>query len=99
MTASYCILTPPVQLDKAITLRFITDNNHWKYQTENIETLVDSKLGKKLKPDGNGWIIPLVAAAYDFALIRLKDKTPLPLIPLPLWQGDSKALTQALKQA
>ena len=24
---------------------------------------------------------------------------PLPIEPLPLWQGDSKALTQALKQA
>ncbi|MBF1994055.1 trypsin-like serine peptidase [Serratia symbiotica] len=99
LTAGHCVLTPPGQLDKAIELRFITDNNHWKYQTENIETLVDSKLGKKLKPDGNGWSIPPAAAAYDFALIRLKDKTPLPLTPLPLWQGDSKALTQALKQA
>lgn len=53
LTADHCVLTPPGQLDKAIALRFITDNNHWKYQTENIETLVDSKLGKKLKPDGN----------------------------------------------
>ncbi|CAI0894852.1 trypsin-like serine peptidase [Serratia entomophila] len=99
LTAGHCVLAPPGQLDKAIALRFVAGNKSWKYQTDNIETLVDSKLGKKLKPDGDGWIVPPAAAAYDFALIRLKDRTPLPIKPLPLWQGDSKALTQTLKQA
>ncbi|CAI0788517.1 trypsin-like serine peptidase [Serratia entomophila] len=99
LTAGHCVLAPPGQLDKAIALRFVAGNKSWKYQTDNIETLVDSKLGKKLKPDGDGWIVPPAAAAYDFALIHLKDRTPLPIKPLPLWQGDSKALTQTLKQA
>nr|WP_315288950.1 serine protease [Serratia proteamaculans] len=99
LTAGHCVLAPPGQLDKAIALRFVSGNKTWKYQTDNIETLVDRKLGKKLKPDGDGWIVPPAAAAYDFALIRLKDKKTLPIKPLPLWQGDSKALTLALKQA
>ncbi|AOE99490.1 MULTISPECIES: trypsin-like serine peptidase [Serratia] len=99
LTAGHCVLAPPGQLDKAVALRFVAGDKSWQYQTDNIETLVDSKLGKKLKPDGDGWIVPPAAAAYDFALIRLKDKKPLPIAPLPLWQGDSKALTQALKQA
>jgi protease YdgD len=99
LTAGHCVLAPPGQLDKAIALRFVSGNKTWKYQTDNIETLVDRKLGKKLKPDGEGWIVPPAAAAYDFALIRLKDKKPLPIKPLQLWQGDSKALTLAMKQA
>ncbi|HFK7185151.1 TPA: serine protease [Serratia odorifera] len=99
LTAGHCVLAPPGALDKAIALRFIARHSGWAYQTENIETLVDPRLGKKLKPDGDGWIVPPSAAAYDFALIRLKDPAPLPVRPLPLWQGDSKALTQAMKQA
>ncbi|VXC79761.1 putative exported metallopeptidase [Enterobacterales bacterium 8AC] len=98
LTAGHCVLAPPGHLDKAVTLRFVSNSNGWQYQTENIETLVDQKLGKKLKPDGDGWIVPPAAAAYDFALIRLKDQNVLPIKPLPLWQGDSKALTQAFKK-
>ncbi|GAA3606447.1 serine protease [Gibbsiella greigii] len=99
LTAGHCVLAPPGKLDKAIALRFVVNNEHWRYQAGKIETLVDRKLGKKLQPDGEGWIVPPAAAAYDFALIRLKDPKPLPITPLPLWQGDSKALTQALKEA
>jgi len=98
LTAGHCVLAPPNHLDKAVSLRFISDAKGWQYQTENIETLVDPKLAKKLKPDGDGWIVPPAAAAYDFALIRLKDQEALPIKPLPLWLGDSKALTQALKK-
>lgn len=98
LTAGHCVLAPPGNLDKAVALRFIVGSNGWQYQTENIETLVDQTLAKKLKPDGEGWIVP-PAAAYDLALIRLKDNQPLTIKPLLLWQGDSKALTQALKQA
>lgn len=76
LTAGHCVLAPPGHLDKAVTLRFISNTNGWQYQTENIETLVDPKLGKKLKPDGDGWIVPPAAAAYDFALIRLKEQPP-----------------------
>ncbi|WP_431222377.1 trypsin-like serine peptidase [Serratia sp. L9] len=99
LTAGHCVLAPPGNLDKAVALRFISSSKGWTYQTENIETLVDKALGQKLKADGDGWIVPPAAAAYDFALIRLKDKKPLAIKPLPLWQGDSKALTQALKLA
>lgn len=99
LTAGHCALTPPGNLDKAVALRFIPGNGGWRYQIGNIETLVDMSLGKKLKADGDGWIVPPSAAASDFALIRLNDKETLAIKPLPLWQGDSNALTQALKQA
>ncbi|WON78658.1 serine protease [Serratia sp. UGAL515B_01] len=99
LTAGHCVLAQPGNVDKAIALRFISSDKGWKYQTENIETLVDRSLGKKLKSDGDGWIVPPAAAAYDFALIRLKDVTVPDIEPLPLWQGDSKTLMQVLKQA
>ena len=39
-------LAPPGQLDKAIALRFVAGDKSRQYQTGNIETTVDSKLGK-----------------------------------------------------
>ncbi|CQH21179.1 TPA: serine protease [Yersinia enterocolitica] len=98
LTAGHCVLAPPGKIDRAVALRFISHNGHWKYQITSLETLVDAKLGKKLKPDGDGWIVPPVAAAYDYALIRLTNKKPLPIKPLPLWDGTANELTQALKQ-
>ncbi|MBS0055835.1 serine protease [Yersinia sp. Marseille-Q3913] len=98
LTAGHCVLAPPGKIDPAIALRFISDNGQWKYQITKLETLVDAKLGKKLKPDGDGWIVPPAAAAYDFALIRLTSKKLVPIKPLPLWSGTANQLTQALKQ-
>ncbi|END9080595.1 TPA: trypsin-like serine peptidase [Yersinia enterocolitica] len=98
LTAGHCVLAPPGKIDRAVALRFISHNGHWKYQITSLETLVDAKLGKKLKPDGDGWIVPPAAAAYDYALIRLTNKKPLPIKPLPLWDGTANELTQALKQ-
>ncbi|MDA5498271.1 trypsin-like serine peptidase [Yersinia aleksiciae] len=98
LTAGHCVLAPPGKIDPAIALRFISDNGTWKYQITKLETLVDAKLGKKLKPDGDGWIVPPAAAAYDFALIRLTNKKSVPIKPLPLWNGTANELTQALKQ-
>ncbi|ATM95910.1 protease [Yersinia frederiksenii] len=98
LTAGHCVLAPPGKIDRAIALRFISHNGHWKYQTSHLETLVDAKLGKKLKPDGDGWIVPPAAAAYDFALIRLTNTKNIPIKPLPLWDGTANELTQALKQ-
>ncbi|EPA3143995.1 serine protease [Yersinia enterocolitica] len=98
LTAGHCVLTPPGKIDRAVALRFISHNGHWKYQITSLETLVDAKLGKKLKPDGDGWIVPPAAAAYDYALIRLTNKKTLPIKPLPLWDGTANELTQALKQ-
>ncbi|MGP2409415.1 trypsin-like serine peptidase [Yersinia enterocolitica] len=97
LTAGHCVLTPPGKIDRAVALRFISHDGHWKYQITRLETLVDAKLGKKLKPDGDGWIVPPAAAAYDFALIRLTNTKPIPIKPLPLWDGTSSELTQALK--
>ncbi|CQD35178.1 trypsin-like serine peptidase [Yersinia mollaretii] len=97
LTAGHCVLAPPGKIDPAIALRFISDKGQWKYQITKLETLVDAKLGKKLKPDGDGWIVPPAAAAYDFALIRLTSKKPIPIKPLPLWNGTAIELTQALK--
>lgn len=98
LTAGHCVLAPPGKIDRAVALRFISHDGHWKYQVTSLETLVDAKLGKKLKPDGDGWIVPPAAAAYDYALIRLTNKKPLPIKPLPLWDGTANELTQALKQ-
>ncbi|WP_267248620.1 trypsin-like serine peptidase [Yersinia sp. Marseille-Q5920] len=98
LTAGHCVLAPPGKVDRAVALRFISQNGHWKYQTTSLETLVDAKLGKKLKPDGDGWIVPPAAAAYDYALIRLTSKKTIPIKPLPLWDGTASELTQALKQ-
>ncbi|MCY1687220.1 trypsin-like serine peptidase [Yersinia enterocolitica] len=98
LTAGHCVLAPPGKIDRAVALRFISHNGHWKYQITSLETLVDAKLGKKLKLDGDGWIVPPAAAAYDYALIRLTNKKPLPIKPLPLWDGTANELTQALKQ-
>lgn len=98
LTAGHCVLSPPGKIDAAVALRFISHEGHWKYQVTHLETLVDAKLGKKLKADGDGWIVPPAAAAYDFALIRLTNTKPLPIKPLPLWNGDANELTQALKQ-
>lgn len=97
LTAGHCVLAPPGKIDRAVALRFISHKGHWKYQITGLETLVDAKLGKKLKPDGDGWIVPPAAAAYDYALIRLTNKKPLPIKPLPLWDGTANELTQALK--
>ncbi len=98
LTAGHCVLAPPGKIDRAVALRFISHNGHWKYQITSLETLVDAKLGKKLKPDGDGWIVPPAAAAYDYALIRLTNKKPVPIKPLLLWDGTANELTQALKQ-
>lgn len=55
-------------------------------------------LGKRLKPSGDGWVVPPSAAGEDFALIRLK-RAFTALKPLQLWEGDREELTLQLKQA
>lgn len=98
LTAGHCVLAPPGKLDKVIALRFISQHEKWRYQITKLQTLVDPALGKKLKADGEGWIVPPQAASYDFALVRITDeKQKLPIKPLPLWQGTRDELTAALK--
>lgn len=98
LTAGHCVLTPPGKIDPAVMLRFVADHQRWRYQTSAIETLVSSSLGKRLKPAGDGWVVPPSAAGEDFALIRLK-RAFTALKPLPLWEGDREELTLQLKQA
>ncbi|MEA9389366.1 serine protease [Acerihabitans sp. TG2] len=98
LTAGHCVLAPGGTIDKAIMLRFVAENQVWRYQTSAIETLVDKTLGQQLKPSGDGWIVPPQAAANDFALIYLTTVFKH-IKPLPLWQGDHQELTLQLKQA
>lgn len=99
LTAGHCVLAPPGVIDKAVALRFISRNGKWRYEYTKLETLVDKQLGKRLKADGEGWIVPPKAASWDFALIRLPESVSVPLKPLPLWQGSEAELTAALKAA
>ncbi|MDU1267734.1 MAG: serine protease, partial [Escherichia coli] len=62
------------------------------------EGRVDPTLGKRLKADGDGWIVPPAAAPWDFGLIVLRNP-PSGITPLPLFEGDKAALTAALKSA
>jgi protease YdgD len=56
-------LTPPNgKPDKAVALRFVSQKGTWRYEIHGIEGRVDPSLGKRLKPDGDGWIVPSSAA-------------------------------------
>ncbi|SLM63472.1 MULTISPECIES: trypsin-like serine peptidase [Dickeya] len=98
LTAGHCLVTPPGVPDKPVALRFMATEQGWKYETSHISALSNKKLGKMLKADGEGWIVPPKAAPWDFALIHLKD-TPPGIRPLPLWQGTQDELKAALAQA
>lgn len=99
LTAGHCLLTPPKgKPDKAVALRFVSQKGLWRYEIHGIEGRVDPSLGKRLKPDGDGWIVPPAAAPWDFGLIVLRYP-PSGITPLPLFEGDKAALTAALKTA
>lgn len=97
LTAGHCVLAPPGVIDRAVALRFISRGGKWRYEYTKLDTLVNKELGKRLKAEGDGWIVPPKAAVWDFALIRLPENTKVPLKPLPLWQGTQQELTVALK--
>lgn len=97
LTAGHCLLTPPRgKPDKAVALRFVSQKGSWRYEIHGIEGRVDPSLGKRLKADGDGWIVPPSAAPWDFGLIVLRYP-PSGITPLPLFDGDKAALTEALK--
>lgn len=99
LTAGHCLLNPPGKLDKAVALRFISNGKGgWRYEIHDIEARVDPALGRKLKADGDGWIVPASAAPYDFGLIVLRNP-PSGIVPVPLFAGSRSELTAALKQA
>ena len=99
LTAGHCLLVPPGTPDNIIALRFVAQNNgKWLYEIHNVTGRVNPELGKKLKPEKNGWVIPTSAAPYDFGLLVL----PTPLVdiaPLPLFSGNRDQLTARLKAA
>ncbi|WP_202303631.1 trypsin-like serine peptidase [Dryocola clanedunensis] len=97
LTAGHCLLQPPRgKPDRAVALRFISDKGKWRYEIHDIEGRVESTLGRRLKPDGDGWIVPAGAAPHDFGLVILHNP-PSGITPLPLFEGDRDALTQLLK--
>lgn len=99
LTAGHCLLTPPHgKADKAVALRFISQKGVWRYEIHGIEGRVEPSLGRRLKPDGDGWIVPPSAAPWDFGLIVLRY-SPSGITPLPIFTGDKEALTAALKAA
>ena len=98
LTAGHCLLTPPRgKNDKAIALRFVSLKGIWRYEIHGIEGRVEPSLARRLKPDGDGWIVPPAAAPWDFALIVLRYP-PSGITPIPLFEGDKAALTAALKE-
>ncbi|MBS1205297.1 MAG: serine protease [Proteobacteria bacterium] len=99
LTAGHCLLTPPNgKADKAVALRFVSQKGTWRYEIHGIEGRVDASLGHRLKPDGDGWIVPSAAASWDFGLIVLRYP-PSGITPLPIFVGDKDELTAALKTA
>ena len=98
LTAGHCLVAPPGQLDKPVALRFIAGEKGWRYEIHDIEGRVDASLGKKLKADGDGWIVPPAAAPYDYGLIVLRNP-PSGITPIPLFNGSRSDLTAALKTA
>ncbi|WP_045442645.1 trypsin-like serine peptidase [Citrobacter sp. S-77] len=99
LTAGHCLLTPPKgRPDKAVALRFVSKKGVWRYEIHGIEGRVDASLGKRLKADGDGWIVPPSAAPWDFGLVVLRYP-PSGITPLPLFEGDKAELTAALKAA
>ncbi|WP_409308683.1 trypsin-like serine peptidase [Pectobacterium sp. B1J-3] len=98
LTAGHCVLIPPKgTADKPVALRFQSTEDGWRYETKEIEALVNKKLAKQLEADGEGWVVPSLAAPRDYALIRLKQ-TPTNIAPIPLWQGNRQSLIEALHQ-
>ncbi len=97
LTAGHCLLTPPDGApDKAVALRFVSRNGIWRYEIHGIEGRVTSSLRRRLKPDGDGWIVPPSAAPWDFGLVVLNYAIS-GITPVALFQGDKDALTAALK--
>lgn len=97
LTAGHCLLQPPRgKPDRAVALRFISQKGKWRYEIHDIEGRVESTLGRRLKADGDGWIVPAGAAPHDFGLVILHNP-PSGITPLPLFEGDRDALTAALK--
>lgn len=83
LTAGHCLLTPPKgKPDKAIALRFVAQKGIWRYEIHGIEGLVEPSLGRRLKAEGDGWIVPPTAVSWDFGLVILRYP-PSGITPVP----------------
>src|SRR5690606_38276237 len=59
LTAGHWLLSPPdATPGRAVVLRFVARKGGWRYEIHDIEGRVDASLGRRLKPDGDGWIVP-----------------------------------------
>lgn len=83
LTAGHCLLTPPKgKPDKAITLCFVAQKGIWRYEIHGIEGLVEPSLGRRLKAEGDGWIVLPTAVSWDFGLVILRYP-PSGITPVP----------------
>lgn len=98
LTAGHCLLTPPGDFDPPVALRFIANAKGWRYEIHDIEARIEPELAKKLKADGDGWIVPAPAAPWDYGLIILRNP-PSAIAPIPLFAGSRRELTAAMKTA
>lgn len=96
LTAGHCLLTPPGKFDKPVALRFMASSKGWRYEIHDIDARVEPSLARKLKADGEGWIVPPDAAPYDYGLVILHNP-PSAITPIPLFDGSRSDLTDALK--
>jgi len=96
LTAGHCMLeSPEGKFDRPVVLRFISHHGQWRYEIHNIEGRVEESLARRLKADGDGWIVPSRAAPSDFGLIVLHN-APQGITPIPLFQDNKQALNNAL---
>lgn len=97
LTAGHCLLAAPEgKFDRPVALRFISHNRQWRYDIHSIDGRVEKTLSRRLKADGEGWIVPSRAAPSDFGLIVLHN-APQGITPIPLFEGNKQALDNALK--
>ncbi len=97
LTAGHCLLTPRAASRTKRSPCALSRKGNWVYEIHGIDGRVDPS-GRRLKADGDGWIVPSAAAPSDFGLIVLRY-APSGITPIPLFPGSKADLTAALKAA
>ncbi|NIF22014.1 MULTISPECIES: trypsin-like serine peptidase [Pantoea] len=98
LTAGHCLLAPPGKFDPPVALRFMSGPKGWRYELHDIDARVEPSLARRLKADGEGWIVPPGAAPYDYGIVILRNP-PSAITPIPLYAGTRDDLTADLKAA
>lgn len=96
LTAGHCLLTPPGKFDPPVAIRFMAGAKGWRYEIHDIDAKVEPSLARRLKADGEGWIVPASAAPYDYGIVIIRNP-PSAITPLPLFSGSRSDLIDALK--